>query len=328
MGPVAIRGDGVAARACAHLLGKAGIPVAMEAAARTRVPAIVVGAATQALACDVFERSSLFADLPRIEQRVVAWGVNRGPVTLPHAAVVISEEALLERLSLAGPARPAGPTHPWTIYASRPLPDGVEQLSFGTRRASVAPVQMKPGAPPACWVESLESGWLFLIPGWLIAVGGAPDLLLGESCLVAEQVLAIAGAAAEFPAYPRIANPLCGEGWLACGAAAMTFDPLCGDGTGNAMREAILASAVMRAVARGERPEPLLAHYRARLLAGFRRHLELTLEFYRAGNSGAWWREETRALADGIAWRREQPETSMPFRYRLEGFDLVPLSGR
>src|SRR5581483_3691871 len=123
----------------------------------------------------------------------------------------------------------------------------------------------------------------------------------------------------QFPASPRMADPLGEPGWLACGSAAMAFDPICGDGTGNAVREAILAAAVIRAAARGESEERLLAHYRARLIAAFRRHLELSLAFYRAGDGGAWWDGEIGAMERGIAWCREREGR---FWYRLNGFEL------
>ena len=102
----------------------------------------------------------------------------------------------------------------------------------------------------------------------------------------------------------------------------MAFDPICGDGAGNAVREAILAAAVVRAAARGESVDRLLAHYRSRLIAGFRRHLELSLEFYRAGNSGPWWDQEIQALERGVAWCAERLAAEPAFHYRLNGFEL------
>ena len=46
--------------------------------------------------------------------------------------------------------------------------------------ASAVPVTLKENSDPArCWIESLEDGWLFLIPGWLLAVGAPAEALLG-----------------------------------------------------------------------------------------------------------------------------------------------------
>ncbi len=309
---------GVAGACCAYLLR--GLRVRLSQGTRPRVPAIVVSQATQALVCDVFQQPELFRGLPRIERRIVAWGSQAEPLVLPHEAVAISEEALIARLqpSTFSTVEDAE----WTVFAARPLPESSVEHHFGSRRASAVAVDLKTPEASACWVESLENGWLFLIPGWLIAVGGAPETLLAQSRLVAGQVIGIKGASAEFPAYPRIADPLCAPGWLACGSGAMAFDPICGDGTGNAVREAILAAAVIRAVSHGEDVESLLGHYRARLIAGFRRHLELALEFYRAGNGGPWWDQEIHALERGIAWCAGELAAAPPFRYRLSGFEL------
>jgi hypothetical protein len=307
----------VAASCCAHLLP--GYPVRITSGSRPRVPAVVVSQSTQALMCDVFGQPDLFRGLPTIDRRIVAWGPGAKAVELPHAAVLISEADLVARLAGEWQGEPANAS--WTVHSSRPLPDGIGERHFGSRLAFTVPVDFDGSA---CWVESLDNGWLFLIPGWLIAVGGTPQALLAESRVVAQQARGPIGEVAQFPAYPRIADPLCGPGWLACGSAAMAFDPICGDGTGNAVREAILASAVIRAAARGEPADRLLAHYRLRLIAGFQRHLDLALQFYRRGNDSGWWRQEAAALQQGLVWCADQLPASPPFHYRLEGLDLKP----
>ena len=323
----AIRGQGVGGSFCAHLLARGGFRVLLDRQPRPGVPALVVSYATQTLMSDVLERPGLFHGCRRIDRRIVAWEPGADPVTLPHAAVVLPEEELLERLS-PEPAEPGeGESAEWTVFASRPLPRPAVEQHFGSRHASAVAAELKEPDTTACWVESLESGWLFLIPGWLIAVGGPPETLLARSRLVAAQICGIGGERAGFAAYPRIADPLCAPGWLACGGAAMTFDPICGDGSGNAVREAILAAAVIRAAARGEPVNHLVAHYRQRLMAGFQRHLEMALGFYRAAGRGPWWDAEIQGLERGMAWCASQLAAAPAFRYRLEDFDLVPAPG-
>ena len=95
---VRIRGDGVAARCCGHLLAQAGFRVAFEPTHRARVPLIMLSEAAQRLLRDIFQRNELFQDLPVIRKRVVSWG-SAAPVELEHSAVVISEEDLLVRLT-------------------------------------------------------------------------------------------------------------------------------------------------------------------------------------------------------------------------------------
>src|SRR5580658_9614290 len=94
---VGIRGDGVAARCCAHLLGEAGLRVSFEPGSRPRVPAIMLGDAAQQLIRDIFERDHLFRGLPKITRRMVAWG-DQPAVELDHSAVMVSEEFLLDSL--------------------------------------------------------------------------------------------------------------------------------------------------------------------------------------------------------------------------------------
>ena len=305
---VTIRGAGVAACCCAHLLD-----AAVQEADRPRLPAILVNDATQQLMCEVFGRGDLFAGLPIIERRVVLWGTGK-TVELPHRAVVVSEEELRARLvPRVADDGDAG----WAIYAARRRAGCIEH-GFGSRYATAIPVTLR-GDATACWVESVEGGWLFLLPGWLLAVGGEAGELLAASRLVAGQIDLCQGDGARFPAYPRIVDPLCAPGWIACGSAALGFDPLCGDGTGYSVREGILAAAVVRAVRRGGDVNGLLEHYRRRTIAAFRRHLGLCREFYRTGGSGVWWREELEGIERGIEWCGAEPR----FRYRLSGYDLL-----
>jgi hypothetical protein len=310
---VLVQGEGIAAYCCAHLLKAAGIRVGFAAGGRAKLPAILVNGATQHLACDVFGRADLFAGLPQITERVVAWGGDA--VTVPHSAVVISEEELAARLRPeCGEIGEAD----WTVYASRPLPAECVEHRFGSRTASAHQVTLRSDAA-LCWIESLRSGWLFLIStGWLLAVGAPVEELLAESRLVAAQIAGYSGGSA-FPAHPRAASPLAGSGWLSCGSAALGFDPICGDGTGYAIREGILAAAVIRSGG----CEEMRRHYARRVIAGFQRHLELCEPYYRSGGSGPWWHAELAALREGIAWCRAEIGDE-PFRYRLNGFDLEP----
>jgi hypothetical protein len=327
---IVIKGDGIAAYCSHYLLIRAGYRATLEPADRPRLPAIMLSDAALALIRDVFGSQDLLRDLPRISRRIVAWGKNAEPIQLEHSAVVVSEQDLLDHLRQGLPVDDAkAPSHSdWTIYASRPLPNGSTQRRFGTRIASASRVHLKDERDSnACWIESLEDGWLFLIPntpesGWLLSVGRGPESLLGRSRLVAERIESFAPPLGEFPACPRILSPLGEPGWLACGTAALAFDPICGDGTAHAIREAILASAVVRAAACGGNANELVAHYQARLTAGFQRHLALCQEFYRSGYGGAWWDAELEALHQGLQWCASALPVHPQFRYQLQGFEL------
>jgi hypothetical protein len=298
------------------------------------LPAILLNESTQTLLGDVFGRRNLFDGLPRIDRRVVAWGPNATPNVLPHSAVVVSEAELSERLrpNLPGEERRENVEPAWTVLASRPLPAPSVEHHFGSRQAAAVAVKLIDSSDTtACWIESLDRGWLFLLPstaqaGYLLCVGDKTDSLLADSRLIAPRIEVAAGASSEFPAYPRIAHPLCGPGWLACGTAALAFDPLCGDGTGHAIREGLLAAAVIRAAAAEETEvEPLLQHYQGRLAIGMLRHLQLCREFYCAGHTGRWWAQELDLLDQGIQWCDRELAGAPRFRYRLSGFELQPI---
>lgn len=216
----------------------------------------------------------------------------------------------------------------WTIHATRPLPERSLEHHFGSRVATVIPVELLDSADSStCAMESFDDGWLFLIPsapnsGWLLALGAPALHMLSRSQTIAASVSKLGPPTGEFPAYPRIASPLCGPDWLACGTAAMAFDPICGDGTGHAIREAILASAVIQALAKGAPPDDLSAHYEARLTAAFRRHLLLCREFYSTAGSSPLWTSETAAIDRGIQWCDAKLGPQPSFRYQLRGFEL------
>ena len=327
---VFIRGEGVAACCCAHLLKQADLHLRLESVDRPKQPAIMLGQTAQKLLRDVFVRPDLFDGFPRIRKRVVLWGANAELLEVPHVGVVASERVLLERIRPAPEDAdlPAIAPFDWTILASRPLPPGSLGHEFGSRIAAAARVGMKAASErEVCWIESLDRGWLFLLPdgadgGWLLSVGDPADSLLGGSRLIAKQIEDLGEPGAKFPSHPRITDPLCGMGWLACGAAALGFDPLCGDGAGHAVREAILASAVIRAATDGADTQALVVHYRARLLAGFMKHLQTCGEFYARGRRGDWWDGEIESLRQGLAWCRGQLDGASGGRFRLNGFAL------
>lgn len=289
------------------------------------MPVILLGDQALALIREIFGQPGLFSNAPRVRKRIVAWGPDPKSVAVEHSAIVVSEEALLD--AIRPDLVPAGDQEaPWTILATRPLPAPSVEQCFGSRTASAQKVTLKEGSDPAaCWIESLHQGWLFLVPGWLLCVGAPAEALLAGSHVIAPQIASVSESLGEFPAYARIAAPLCGPGWLACGTAAMAFDPICGDGTAHAIREAILASAVIRGLAKGGNLDELLGHYEARLTAGFRRHLVLCRQFYLSGGRGPLWKSELDAIDRGIQWSDARLGAHANFRYQLRGFELEPV---
>jgi hypothetical protein len=294
--------------------------------------AVLLSRQTVALLTEIFPSTDLVSVGHPIQKRVVAWGPAAEPIALPHSAVVIPEADLLTRLWEQVPAPAQSAANGWKFLSSGG--SNLQQHAFGTRVASVARAVLNRDVDQsACWNESVDSGWLFLLPrgegeaATLIAVGETPGALLGRSRIIAGLIDSLDGPAAEFPAYPRIADPLCGDGWLACGAAAIGFDPLCGEGTGNAARQAYLATALISAFRKGEPVEDLLAHYTSRQMHGFLRHLQICLGFYQRGGTGTFWQSEAALLQQGIEWAwRVLKEQAKPATHRLVGRRLEPIS--
>lgn len=302
----------------------------LERTGRPRLPAIMLSDAALGLIRDVFDRADLFRSAHRITRRVVQWGHGAQPTAFDHSAAVVSEPELLGALDRR--LEPACGVEPlFTIFASRPLPDGPVEHCFGSRMATAAPVRLgDPSDSSSCWIESLDDGWLFLIPnatdsGWLLSVGCSPQAIGERSSLIAGRIASVGEPAGEFSSSPRIMSPLSGPGWLACGTAGMAFDPICGDGTAHAVREAILASAVVKAISDGGDATDLLRHYDARLIAGFQRHLMTSMDFYRSGHGEAWWDRQVALSHQGLEWCAAQANSHGPFRYRLSGFELLSI---
>jgi len=327
---IVLRGQGVAVATAAHLLDRAGFACLREPGLRRPVPVIMLSDPALALLRDVFGNAALFADRPRIEWRVVKWG-SADAVTMPHGAVVVSGDDLAGALDVPELEndRPSSDLNvQFSIDAMPPYPAG-ETLRFGERLSATARVTLKPNAPArTCWIEAVDTGWLFLIPdgfgqAWLLAVGGEPQALAQDAPLIGPLIETLEPSGGQFDTSPRMLSQLAGDHWLACGTAAIAFDPICGDGTAQAAREGILAAAVVGALARGEEPALLATHYHSLLLASLRRHLQLSLPFYANGGAGRWWHEQYAAARSGYeqttALLAKLPEP----RFALHGFDLV-----
>lgn len=321
---IAIHGDGIAACSCARLLHKRNFFPAVIRSARVGGPFLLLNQSTQRLLSDVFDLDQrFFAAMHPIRRRIVSWG-NQPVAELPHTGVVVNEAALVEKLwsSLDPTLLDILHQTEFTIHSASSLA-GAEERRFGSRVAHAAQIKLKAQAHNACFIESLPSGWLFLLPnsnttGSLLAIGATPAEHLSRSRLVAAHIDSTINETGAFPAFPRIRFPLCASTWLACGSGAMSFDPICGEGVGNAVREAILASAVVRLRSN----ESVWSDYSARLLLGFLRHLDLCRGFYASAHETEWWAAELTALDQGIAWTRAQLSSFPKPRYRMVGFDL------
>lgn len=331
--PVTIQGTGVAAL-CAHQLLKQNAP---KLDSTPRLPAILLSQSTQTLLADIFNNTNLFAKAPRIRQRIVAWG-SRPAISIPHHAIVLSENALLQTLHSQLPPIETDHENPdpknWTILTSRSAPElgHTPEKAFGARIAKMHAAQLTENAEPeTCWIESTKNGWLFLLTtspgaGSLLSVGENSGSQLQHSRLIAPKLSRLDPIPGEFPAQPRILDPLCAAGWLAAGSAAVAFDPLCGEGAGNAGREAILACAAVHAIHAGESATDVLLEYATRLTLGFLRHLENCREFYLQYSASQFWQDALSKIDEGLTWTRARLGAAPPPAFRLVDFALQRLA--
>jgi len=318
-----IDGGGVAAACCDHLLTQGGIASYWANARRGAVPAIMLSDPARALLRDGLSRPDMFAANPRIMRRIVAWG-GQEPVALPHAAVMLGAGDLdFSPRSSAGDAAEPDFTIRTAIDRAEPM------HRFGDRQGETASVRLLHAEDAdACWVESVDDGWLFLIPsaagsGWLLSVGAPCRDLLAQSRHVSPRIELGEDDPASFDTTPRMLATMAEPGLISCGSSAMAFDPICGDGTALAVRQAILASAIVLSLNEGGDETALLAHYRAMMTAAMRRHLRLSSEFYATGGTGPWWRAQQDAITKGFAALSNMLDREPPPQFALDGFRLV-----
>ncbi|MCJ2184871.1 hypothetical protein MTR62_19570, partial [Novosphingobium sp. 1949] len=299
-------------------------------------PAILLGAGAVGLLRQCLDAPALLRDAPHVKRRIVVWDGGE-PSSVPHDALVLSSGALraaLDAVPLPQACAPRAFPRPMTIRAQGPYPD-VPLRRFGQREAAAVPVALHHGEDEsACWIEAVEGGWLFLIPsgpgaGWLLCVGSEPDALLTASRHVAPRITPTAAPRARFETAPRMLETLAGPDWLACGTEAIAFDPLCGDGTAQAAREAILASAVLTAIAGTDGSEeatrPYREHYHSMLLAAMRRHLRQSAQFYATGHPSPWWRDQLASTQQAFEATTAALAGFPEPRYRLDGLTLIPI---
>lgn len=324
-----LEGGGLGLACAAHLLRRAGIAVyGSSAPPSAMAPALLLSDKALGLIADVFGASTMLAGLPRITRRVVLWGKGEATI-LPHDAVAATQADLHAAIPLACDSIDPPEAPNFTLYAGSPPSEAGPLLHFGHRPASACRVSLADKADHAAvFIEAVSAGWLFLIPsgdgqGWLLGVGGAVEDLLGESRLIATQVQNLGSATAHFETAPRMLPRLADEGWLALGSSALTFDPICGDGSAQSLRGAILAAAVVEAALAPHADKPaLFAHYQAMLIAAMRRHLQISAQFYASGGDGPWWRAQLAATAQGYDWCTRQLAACPEPGFTLRGFAL------
>src|SRR5689334_20505960 len=125
---------------------------------------------------------------------------------------------------------------------------------------------------------------------------------------------------------PKKLREMNGANWLATGTAACSYDPLCGDGTGYAIRAAILAAAVLEGIDRGTPRESLLSYYKLRLTYAFYTHIRSCLALYSDAGFNDSWGSELAMMQAGVREVEQELSNMSMHQYRLDEFELSPVA--
>ncbi|MGZ9935256.1 hypothetical protein ACXNSR_35890 [Streptomyces sp. NC-S4] len=314
---VEIAGSGLAEVTCAWLLAARGHRVRIRPRPDAGRRPLLLGRSTLALLHSLWgigEPAELGLATHRLTHRRAHWGADPAAPPLGAPAVVVDGARLAARLldrlaahhpDAVGEAPGGGGAPQWTVTAASHPED---RWTAGRRRMLAGETSLAPGqddriARLAC----TELAWLHLTPlgrgnallqAMVPGPAAHPEKLLSRllaGSALAPRLLGPPAAAVSLPAAPRLhrtpatAPSTDTPGRLLVGAGAIRYDPLSGTGTAQALRTAVLATAVVHAAATGTSPEALCTHYARRLRTAFRAHLDTCARLYpQAFPSPAW----------------------------------------
>lgn len=307
---IAVTGAGLAELTCAWLLARRGGRVHIDAGADTRGPRpLILHEHTLDLLRSLWlTHDGLFDDAHRLTHRRVRWGVGAVSLEIPQPAVVIDGAELANRLrsrllehhpALADPV-----TDPdWIITATA---DPRRSVTVGRRHLLAAVLPWDSDEDTIAIMTCTELAWIHLTPlgsGTALVQAVVPGPVDSPSDALTRQLAACPDLARRLgevppdvvtlPVSPRLhtepalrrtdGNPA----HLVVGAGALRYDPLSGTGTAQALRTAILATAVIH-----NGSDTALTHYATRLRQAFHDHLVTCADLYRQAFPGRAWHHE------------------------------------
>lgn len=359
-----VDGAGVAGLTCAWLLADRGWNVVVLERGRGAAPSIVLNQLTLMLLGKLWGHHNLLDGAHPLTERRIRWGDGSPIRRVQQVSAAVDGHRLVKQLRLrlrhtyrdrvqilerplAAPAADQSRNSPgWVIDAAgRGSTLGGPNhrppcfRSFGRRVILAAHVPLRTAVDPqVCWMETVPNGWVYLAPlgygqGMLQAMvaerpadeaSALRDAVASTTCIHG-LVEPLASPVATFDAAPRLREPIGEAGWLPVGEAAMRLDPISGYGVTYAIREAILASAVIDTARAVASSQAYLSHYQHRLRDAFIGHLDACIRLYSAGLTSPTWNQEIKPMRQAVeaAARRTPPVT---YRYRLTGTRLVELA--
>ena len=343
-------GGGIGALCCAALLRRKGWDVTLCLPPKTQSPAVVLNAVTIQIIHDIFgDVNYLLQDAQPIKRHYINWGDNRPDEFTPCSAFALTADVLSARLFdllkqdsqliIAGESD-ADSKFDWDIYAANGQRTIIPPRRFGRRSAICVDVTLHDdGDSTTSFIEATPGGWLFLAPvarGRAVLQAVVPEkpadvvqttrALLDPTKQIKRIVKDLADAAFTVECAPKKLDRMDGPNWLATGTAACSYDPLCGDGTGYAIRAAILAAAVLDGIDRETKKESLLTYYKLRLTYAFYTHLRSCLSLYSSASFNHIWRRELSMMEDGLGKVEQELSNMSTTQYQLNGFELLAMS--
>ncbi|WP_341531907.1 hypothetical protein WKK05_38545 (plasmid) [Nostoc sp. UHCC 0302] len=361
MQKILVIGNGIAGLSCARLLVNRGWEIEIWGN-QCFSPTLILNQITCNLLQDIWQlESSFWNSLHLLQERKVCWGNDENFLSMAEPSMVINGNSLRNCLwqhlldeyhnQIKFQELPASIDNllerqsefAWIVDAggrqsiiARKL-GASHRHSFGNRCILSQEVRLTNLVKKDIyWIESVSGGWLFFAPlggnrailqSMVPPFSGEPASifinLLKQTRHIQDFISQLSGTLAIFTAFPQILQPLCGDKWLAVGDAAFSVDPISGDGTGYAIRGAILATSIIDAIASGLSSSDCLEHYSLRLGKAFAAHIQQCLKYYSKGFTSSIWQEEIERMHK--AQELLQQTKHQDFTHILKGFQLVKL---
>ena len=195
------------------------------------------------------------------------------------------------------------------------------------------------------WIETVTNAWVFLaplgnqrallqvmVPNFLTESRQLLPYILEQTLRIKYQISELVGSSITFSAFPQILPFLSGQvrlsgaTWMAVGDAAFCVDPISGDGTGYAIRGAILATSIMNSMTCNlVENSNVLHHYSLRLYQAFLAHLKACISYYSASFSTLSWQAEIDLMQKAFTHRKISQWQSQELKFKLQGCELVEL---
>jgi flavin-dependent dehydrogenase len=359
MQKILIIGGGIAGLTCAHLLAGRGWEIEIWDKLSKSSPTLIINDVTRYVLQDIWQlETDFWYDFHLLTSRQVAWEKDTEVLTIVEDSLVVKGNSLIEKLKLhllnqkqiyINETPPnldniCRQDYAWIIDASGR--NSTTALNFGKGRRSqfgqrciLSQTVMLTSANHynACWMETISDGWIFFAPidnQQALIQCMLPNIikeplpiltLLEETNFIKTFIDKITTHPTIFAAYPQLLTPLCGNGWIAVGDAALSFDPISGDGTGYALRTAILATSVINSISNSNlNTKECFNHYNLRLNRTFFQHLEQCIKYYSSAFNSREWKIEIELMKLSLQKYKDMQLIFDEFAYNLKDFQLIP----